>query len=459
MKKCSRCGIEKEFTEFGKLSNTKDGFNGICKECRNDEARAYRRKKGLENGRIVKPPKRKDPKAKEKECTKCGKVKLLKLFAKDKLSGDGRSAACLDCRNKQAAKYRDENRELIRQKLRARYTKKPKKLKRGKLKKQQRIQIDGLKICLYCGVPKPFDEFRDQKSFQCKYCCDKKRTALRRSKGEKSREQRSIEYRNRTIKKCSSCKRILPKSNFQKNRLTGDGLQGRCRECDKIYYIKRRLKAGKEAYPERKINKYGELQSEWLERQKTHRRCRFCKKLFEKHLFIIDGKLKHDCPDCREYKKSDEYKEFLRKRSAKAALKHRNKDVEKARKSFLKWQKKRGKERHRERMETEPEYALNWRMRDILSRVLRRTKSIKSVADAERQLGYTAKQLKKHLESKFLPGMTWKNRGKWHIDHIKPIAVFVNEGETDPAIINALDNLQPLWAEDNWSKGANYIEA
>lgn len=316
-----------------------------------------------------------------------------------------------------------------------------------------------MKLCHYCNELKNENEFRYVNGKQCKECKEKRRTIRRRLNGEKSRERRSSEYRRKKNKKCTSCKRILPKSNFQKDLSRSDGLQCRCIECDKIYYIKRRLKAGKEAYPERKINKYGELQSEWLERQKTHRRCRFCKGLFEKHLFIIDGKLKHDCPDCREYKKSDEHKEFLRKQSAKNALNYRNRDPEKARKSFLKWQKKRGKERHRERMETEPEYALTWRMRDILSRVLRRTKSIKSVADAERQLGYTAKQLKKHLESKFLPGMTWKNRGKWHIDHIKPIAVFVSEGETDPSVINSLENLQPLWAEDNWSKGSKYIEA
>lgn len=458
MKKCNRCGIEKEFTEFGKLSNTKDGFNGICKECRNDEAKAYRRKKGLENGRIVKPPKRKDPKAKEKECTKCGKVKILNLFAKDKLSGDGRSAACLDCRNKQAAKYRDENRELIRQKIRARYTKKQKKLKHGKLKKQQRIQINGLKICLYCGIPRPFDEYYELNSHNCKSCIKKKDTILRRKRGQKSREQRSIEYRLALTKRCTRCKKILDKSLYHKDDSRVDGLQGRCIECEKEYYIERRKRQGK-SKPKLKKNKFGEKQCECLNRRKTHRRCRHCKNLFKREILIVDGRLKHDCPECREYKKSDEYKEYLRKRGAKNALNHRNRNIEKARANYLKWKKTRGKERHRERMKSEPQYALGWRMRDILSRVLRRTKSIKSVAGAERQLGYTAKQLKKHLESKFLPGMTWENRGKWHIDHIKPIAVFVSEGETDPAIINALDNLQPLWANDNWSKGANYIEA
>lgn len=260
------------------------------------------------------------------------------------------------------------------------------------------------------------------------------------------------------MKKCSVCKTQKSSSEFQKDRSRGDGLQARCKDCDKKYYIKRKKRQGKEPYAPLKKNKFGETKRVRIERRKTLRRCRFCKELLNKNLFVIDGKLKHDCPDCREYKNGSEYKEFLRARSAKNALNYRDRNVEKARASYLRWKKNRGKERHRERMETEPEYALGWRMRDILSRVLRRTKSIKSVANAEKKLGYNAKQLKKHLESKFLPGMSWRNRGKWHIDHIKPIAVFIDEGENDPAVINALSNLQPLWAEENWSKGAKFSE-
>jgi len=60
------------------------------------------------------------------------------------------------------------------------------------------------------------------------------------------------------------------------------------------------------------------------------------------------------------------------------------------------------------------------------------------------------------IENKFLPGMFWSNHGKWHIDHIKPVSVFVKEGITDPKIICALDNLQPLWAKDNLRKGVKY---
>jgi hypothetical protein len=71
-------------------------------------------------------------------------------------------------------------------------------------------------------------------------------------------------------------------------------------------------------------------------------------------------------------------------------------------------------------------------------------------------LGYSKEQLKKRIESTWLEGMSWENYGEWHVDHIKPIKAFIDEGNMNPTDINALDNLQALWAADNLRKGANY---
>lgn len=68
-------------------------------------------------------------------------------------------------------------------------------------------------------------------------------------------------------------------------------------------------------------------------------------------------------------------------------------------------------------------------------------------------LGCSIEQLKIHLESQFLPGMSWNNHGEWHIDHIKGLASF---DLTDPVQFSEAchySNLQPLWAKDNLSKG------
>jgi hypothetical protein len=63
-------------------------------------------------------------------------------------------------------------------------------------------------------------------------------------------------------------------------------------------------------------------------------------------------------------------------------------------------------------------------------------------------------ELRAHLESQFLPGMSWENRGAWHIDHIIPCASFdLTDPEQQKACFH-YTNLQPLWAEDNIKKGA-----
>jgi hypothetical protein len=72
----------------------------------------------------------------------------------------------------------------------------------------------------------------------------------------------------------------------------------------------------------------------------------------------------------------------------------------------------------------------------------------------ESLVGYTVDQLKSHLEKQFLPGMTWENHGKWHIDHRIPISAFNFEKPEDIDFKQcwALRNLRPLWAIDNLIK-------
>lgn len=77
---------------------------------------------------------------------------------------------------------------------------------------------------------------------------------------------------------------------------------------------------------------------------------------------------------------------------------------------------------------------------------------------SELELGYTKDDFKSHIESLWLDGMSWENRSEWHIDHIKPLSLFIKDGVADVAVINALSNLQPLWAKDNLSKGDKYSD-
>lgn len=87
-------------------------------------------------------------------------------------------------------------------------------------------------------------------------------------------------------------------------------------------------------------------------------------------------------------------------------------------------------------------------MRDSLRRVLK----VEKYGRTEAILGYTRSELRNHIERQFQPGMTWENHGEWHIDHITPISKLLAEGVTDPAVINCLSNLRPLWAMENMRK-------
>ena len=72
----------------------------------------------------------------------------------------------------------------------------------------------------------------------------------------------------------------------------------------------------------------------------------------------------------------------------------------------------------------------------------------------EKAVGYTLLELKVHLEKQFVDGMFWDNYGEWQIDHIKAISNFNFQNMKDPDFKQywALNNLQPLWAKDNWHK-------
>lgn len=132
---------------------------------------------------------------------------------------------------------------------------------------------------------------------------------------------------------------------------------------------------------------------------------------------------------------------------------------EKCRKSIQKW------------FENNPgymnRYVLDRQSRDLIFRLQRilRDRFLKAIKNdyktgsAIKDLGCSVEEFKQYLESKFKPGMTWGNYGKygWHIDHIKPLFSFNLQNREE--VIKALNftNLQPLWWNENLSKGSKTI--
>ena len=82
-----------------------------------------------------------------------------------------------------------------------------------------------------------------------------------------------------------------------------------------------------------------------------------------------------------------------------------------------------------------------------------KTKGVEKGCSFSDVVDYTQEELWKHLESKFEDGMARGNHGEWHIDHIIPLNSFDPKCWMQMSVAWDLNNLQPLWASDNCSKG------
>lgn len=215
-----------------------------------------------------------------------------------------------------------------------------------------------------------------------------------------------------------------------------------------------------------KINaskKVSEMTDEQVEKKRKSARKSSAKRREKTRVYQKEYREKNKEKEAERLKKwYEENKEKIKEKRAK----YREKNKYSARQRYKEYYQKNKQSIFNRRSEYQNKYRkekysydVSWRMsfkiRAMLARVLQQTKEPKH-AKSELMIGYTRNQLLEHLESQFKEGMTWDNYGKWHIDHIKPISAFIKEGEKNPAVINSLENLRPLWAEDNFKKGSKY---
>lgn len=73
----------------------------------------------------------------------------------------------------------------------------------------------------------------------------------------------------------------------------------------------------------------------------------------------------------------------------------------------------------------------------------------------EKMLGADYHTVLRHIEASFSNGMNWRNYGKWHIDHVKPLSSAKTIEDLLP--LCHYTNLQPLWAIDNMKKGKKIL--
>ncbi len=142
----------------------------------------------------------------------------------------------------------------------------------------------------------------------------------------------------------------------------------------------------------------------------------------------------------------------------KKAIKKYSKKWRKNNKEKIKEYNNNNRQKIREKIKTRnkenPILRLNNNIRREISRSLKLNNLSKNRRQWEKLVRYTSQELKKHLEKYFLPGMTWKNYGKWHLDHSIPIVFFRFKNANDPEFIYcwSFNNLRPMWKKDNLKK-------
>lgn len=211
---------------------------------------------------------------------------------------------------------------------------------------------------------------------------------------------------------CGEMKEII---EFHKKKGTPDGYRRECKEC--VKNIQKKYKEVPDFKEKRKLydkNRYKKKRDRILERKKEYH-------VENREKILLQKKEYHSTEKCKT-----RYKQWRKENKE-----HLNELQSKYRK--------------------ENPHTIAWR--SILHSALNRlgTKKQGHTIDL---LGYSAIQLKEHIEKQFTEGMTWDNHGDWHIDHIKAVTKFDNS--EDVRIVCALQNLRPLWATTREIDGIVY---
>ena len=236
-------------------------------------------------------------------------------------------------------------------------------------------------------------------------------------------------------KVCSKCKQEKSLCDFHKDATKKFGVASECKKCKKERYEKCR-----QENPE-KIKEY---QAKYYQKNSEK-----IKEIRRKYRQENSEKIKE-----REAKYRRENSEKIKEREAK----YRQENSEKVKERVKKYRQK-NKEKINaylnKRYKNDENFRIVILLRNRLWYALKSQSAKKSKGTLE-LTGCSIDELWEHLENQFKDGMTRQNQGEWHIDHIKPCSLFdLTDPEQQKECFN-YKNLQPLWAEENRSKGAKW---
>jgi len=262
------------------------------------------------------------------------------------------------------------------------------------------------------------------------------------------------------MKTCITCKTKKLFTEFYKDNKAKDGYKGECKECTKRYPSRnRKLLLSPDEYREH-LNKVNLKRKERLKNNPELRELN--RKIARAWR---DKNREYYNTQRREYFKNNpeiKWKKILRDREY-----HNRPEIIKARKAKYHEMKKNNPEeykkyvdRHtiwcRNRRNNNMEYRLMDSLRGRLNSALR-NRNIVKLETTIKLVGCPMPELIKYLENKFKPEMSWKNREKWHIDHIIPCISFDLSKLEEQRKCFHYTNLQPLWAHENHRKGTKIL--
>jgi hypothetical protein len=236
---------------------------------------------------------------------------------------------------------------------------------------------------------------------------------------------------------CRKCNLELPLTEYYYENGNPKWVCKKCsNEITKVYRKQwKQTTKGKESIKKSK-KKYKEKISEknriLKEERKKQRDLAIQQKEIKKQERIVKRELKEQKKEeyrkLMEYYNSDEWKEIKKQKEKERQHK--------------KWKRK---------WNEDEMFVMKVRLRNLIRNSFRKKGYSKFNISTEEIVGINYEEFKKYLESKFLNGMSWNNRGEWHIDHIIPLSSAKSKDELI-SLCHYL-NLQPLWARDNLEKG------
>ena len=278
-------------------------------------------------------------------------------------------------------------------------------------------------------------------------------------------------------KTCTKCGITQSRSEFHKKSDAPDGLQNRCKACQRAYNEANKEKRKARAETAMAANKEklrARAETARAANKGKPKTCNKCEKAqsrseFHKDASALDG-LSHDCKTCiRAYNEANKEKLRARAEAAIAANKGKQKTCTKCEKAQSR------SEFHKNVYSPD---GLNHRCADctkIADPKLRLRKGIisairktlykqgkRSDVRSFEKLPYDLKQVTEHFEGQFDEHMTWENYGSyWQIDHIYPQSRLLYDSYDHENFQKcwALSNLRPLEASENYRKGNKIIDS